>query len=424
MSNTGQGSPLLATATTTGTTTLSEPETMESSSSSLSAWTTYSPHHQQQRTERNHTVRIARTPTSLLPNRTDDRNTVQDESSHYSLLPALWAGDVAVALVVTAAAAPFLTIVDKAIVQQSAATASLTTTKAATCTTATAAKNVLLASMRHTAASILRHPVAYYRSPTFGWMWLAYAATYTTANLCKTYQETTDERQLRSMTSDKATATSHGKNKKSSSSSNAMLVAGTTAVNSAASLVKDRAYARLFGQAVRPVPLPAYAAWMARDATVIASSFVLPARVTPVVQEATGWSPSASAAVAQLVTPVAMQVVAGPAHLWGLTLYNTAGSSSSSLFRQRWQAFRQGLVSVTAARMLRILPGYGVAGVANQRGRAWYKNKLLEAQVLRANNIGNTNNKCNGAAATTTTSSMVALIRTAAVAAGSSGGGR
>ena len=90
------------------------------------------------------------------------------------LLPALWTGDVLVALSVTAAVAPLLTIVDKAIVQQSARSGQ---------------RGVLLQSMQHTAASIVTHPMAYFRSPTFGWMWLTYAATYTCANVMKTWNE-------------------------------------------------------------------------------------------------------------------------------------------------------------------------------------------------------------------------------------------
>ena len=46
-------------------------------------------------------------------------------------------------------------------------------------------------------------------------------------------------------------------------------------------------------------------------------------------------------------------------------------------------AWQSGVVSVTGARMLRILPGYGVAGVFNQKARAWWKQRLLQAQVRR-----------------------------------------
>jgi hypothetical protein len=117
---------------------------------------------------------------------------------------------------------------------------------------------------------------------------------------------------------------------------------------------------------------------MARDGVVIGSSFVLPNYVAPLVQETTGFSPATSATISQLFTPVVAQLVAGPLHLWGLTLYN---ANAEQTLYQKLQSWRSGLASVTGARMLRILPGYGVAGVINKKSRAWWKQRLLEAQV-------------------------------------------
>ena len=88
-------------------------------------------------------------------------------------LAALWMGDIVMALSVTVAVAPALTAVDKAIVEQSAA----------------GSRNIMLHSMRQTIMSILSNPAAYYRSPTFGWMSLTYIATYTTANVLKTWND-------------------------------------------------------------------------------------------------------------------------------------------------------------------------------------------------------------------------------------------
>ena len=289
------------------------------------------------------TIRVAETPKPL-----------PQSGLSNPLLPSLWCGDVFVALSVTAAVAPALTVVDKAIVEQSARSGE---------------RGVLLQSMRRTVGSILYNPVGYYRSATFGWMWLTYAATYTTANLMKTWNEQA------SISADRSFSSSAPKKK---SSNGTLLVAGTTIVNSGASLIKDRAYARMFGQSPKPVPTASYLSWIMRDGLVIGSSFVLPAYVTPLVEDATGWSYSTSAMVSQLLTPVAAQVLAGPLHLWGLTLYNAPTEHS---LRQKLSAWQSGLPSVTGARMLRILPGYGVAGVVNQKGRTWWKEHLLQAQV-------------------------------------------
>eukprot|EP00977_Amphora_coffeiformis_P028425 scaffold35061_cov214-Amphora_coffeaeformis.AAC.1 len=282
-------------------------------------------------------------------------------SSHYELLSspslaALWVGDIIMALSVTVAVAPALSAVDKAIVEQSAA----------------GSRNVMLHSMKQTAMSILANPSAYYRSPTFGWMSLTYIATYTTANMIKTWNEQSsllEDRKRVSRNTQTASATTAAK----STSNGTVLVAATTVANSTASLIKDRAYARMFGQTPRPVPALSYAAWLSRDAFGIGSGFVLPAYVTPRVQEFTGWSHDTSATVSQMGTPVLAQTVAGPLHLAGLTIYN---SSANDTLATKLQSFSKNVVSVTVARMLRFLPGYGIAGVMNQKGRTWWKQEV------------------------------------------------
>ena len=265
-------------------------------------------------------------------------------------LAALWLGDIVMALSVTVAVAPALTAVDKAIVEQSAA----------------GGRNIMLHSMKQTALGILSNPVAYYRSPTFGWMSLTYIATYTTANMLKTWND-------HSQQYDKPTTYNHSKTRNFSSQKDSVVVAATTCANSAASLVKDRAYARMFGQVPRPVPALSYAAWLSRDAFGIGSGFVLPAYVTPHVQAVTGWSQETSATVSQMGTPVLAQTIAGPLHLLGLTIYNARPQDSLAT---QYQSFSNSVKSVTIARMLRFLPGYGIAGVLNQKGRVWWKQQV------------------------------------------------
>jgi len=155
-------------------------------------------------------------------------------------------GDVLVAASVTAAVAPFLTIVDKALVQRSAGS------------------HTIFSSAVQSIGGMLRNPVAYFRSPTYLRMWATYAATYSAANSLRTLTEHQEY-----------TATRKGA---SNQTATGTLFVGTTAVNSGASLVKDQAYARLFGIATTGAVVPriSYGLWMARDFTVIGSSFVLP----------------------------------------------------------------------------------------------------------------------------------------------------
>mmetsp|Transcript_2611 Transcript_2611/g.6597 ORF Transcript_2611/g.6597 Transcript_2611/m.6597 type:complete len:318 (-) Transcript_2611:156-1109(-) len=161
----------------------------------------------------------------------------------------------------------------------------------------------------------------------------------------------------------------------------------TTAANSWAALCKDRAYAQLFGNhpngnatALR-VPRMSYGLWLCRDLTVIGSSFVLPPMVAKymdtVVLGSNNGDPTTppspqSLAAAQFLTPLTAQLVAGPLHYLGLD-YATRPNCT---LPQRWASLRANLSSVISARMVRILPGYGVAGVWNQQGRQAWKEQV------------------------------------------------
>lgn len=274
-------------------------------------------------------------------------------SSNGATLVSKLIGDVVVAAAVTGAVAPALAIVDKALVQRSTGS------------------HTLLQSAWSTTQYLARHPVMYLKSPTFLWLWGTYACTYAAANSLRTltdhYEETTQEE----VSSSKSNATSAS----SSSTSSAALFLGTTMVNSTTSLMKDRAYAKLFGNAVQNAGVPAvsYALWMSRDLTVVGSSFLLPPVVAQWIQERTSiQSQDQALKIAQVASPVGAQLVAGPLHFVGLDWYNRPQSTISLADRLRF--LQRGLVEVVGARMLRFLPGYGLAGVWNRDLRnAWHR---------------------------------------------------
>jgi hypothetical protein len=91
--------------------------------------------------------------------------------------------------------------------------------------------------------------------------------------------------------------------------------------------------------------------------------------------------------VAQLVTPVAAQLIAGPLHYVGLDCYNRPltkqggyGSLASQL-TERARFLYRGVGTVVGARMARILPGYGIGGVWNTRLRSEWREALIQRQV-------------------------------------------
>ena len=282
------------------------------------------------------------------------------------------AGDVVIGAGVTALVSPFLTVIDKALVQKSAGTATV------------------VSSMLGSVSSMLRDPVAYAKSPTFLWMWATYAATYTVANSIKTITEHREHvasmhpgRRTGASATPSTTTSSSSKN--GSAMSQGAIFLGTTMANTTACLAKDRAYAKLFGNpAATKVPKISYAAWLLRDFSVIGSSFILPAYVAPVVKDAFNVSDSTARHVAQVGTPMAAQLVAGPLHFLGLDCFNRDLSSVKGLTNRvldRSRFLTKTFKDVALARMIRVLPGYGVAGVLNTHLRGQWRARLMQKEV-------------------------------------------
>ena len=279
-------------------------------------------------------------------------------------LPEKLLGDVLVAGTVTALAAPFLTVIDKALVQRSSGSHSS-----------------MLASATESVAAMCRNPVSFLRSPTFLWMWATYAATYTAANTLRT---ATEHHEHYSSSNHQHNSNAFTETTSRPSAATTLFV-GTTVVNSTASLIKDRAYAQMFGSGNHvsaTVPRISYGLWMARDVTVIGSSFVLPHHVAGFLEQTTAMSDSDAVKVAQLGTPVAAQLIAGPLHFLGLDCYNRSLNhlALSKRILERSRALSASFVEVVAARMARIIPGYGIAGVLNTELRSQWRDQLLHRQ--------------------------------------------
>jgi len=306
-----------------------------------------------------------------IPRRFSVRTTF-DESTipNLSDLSERLVGDALVAASVTACIAPALTVVDKALVQR-----------------ATGQQSVI-GSALGSMTSMLRNPVGYFRSPAFMWMWMTYASTYTVANSLRTlteYREHTVASATDNLSEDQRRLASE----RHSQSTTATLFVGTTIMNSSASLVKDRAYARMFGAATAQsvVPRMSYALWVTRDITVIGSSFILPDHVSRFMQDKCDMKCDEAAKIAQLGTPLAAQLIAGPLHFLGLDMFNrnlVATQPTMTLAQRassRASFLKAAYIEVCAARMARILPGYGIAGVWNTQLRNQWRDMLIKRKV-------------------------------------------
>jgi hypothetical protein len=316
----------------------------------------------------------------------------------------LLAGDVAIAATVTLAVAPILTVIDQAIVQGSSSSSSY------------------MQSMKSSIRSIVFNPIRYVQSAPFLWMWSTYVVTYSTANILKTItahertESSTNEKcgRIASRQSDapvglvKWTSArsafsssvpmamaesqpvialvepspiqmpprsrshqpdSSATHSKGASNSSVMAVLiGTGVVNCSASLVKDQAYAKLFasgaGNVTGKVPAASYLAWISRDFTGIGASFVLPPILAQRMHSEYHWDLATAQRVAQLAVPVAAQLIVGPLHYLGYDYYNHP-NAHHTVRPSRLESLRQNFVPVVAARMARVLPAYGIAGIYN-----------------------------------------------------------
>lgn len=289
-----------------------------------------------------------------------DKFTISSGSSSVlepsSELTANLLGDVIVACGVTFGLSPFMSVIDKSIVQRAAGT------------------HTVLQSCTQSVKTMVRNPISFVKSPMFLMMWAVYAATYSTANCLKTIVKHQEETKMTS------------KESKSASKFGPFGVfALTTAVNSTATMIKDSFYARNFGTAtsVTKIPLVTYGLWGLRDCIVIGSAFVLPDIVSVTLQEKANLDEKTALKISQLSCPVIAQFIAGPTQLLGLDLYNRplANLSYSAAVMERIRFQYNNYASIVGVRIARIAPAYGIGGVCNTYFRDCWRMKIKECQT-------------------------------------------
>ncbi|RAL65631.1 hypothetical protein DID88_005303 [Monilinia fructigena] len=147
--------------------------------------------------------------------------------------------------------APIITIIDKGIMQNASGQATL--------------KDSLQSSLKN---FVLRPHNLFFSKP-FALICMLYGGTYLTAN-----------------TLDTVTSTVNNKPASTVTSGTSKFVASSTA-NIGLCLFKDQTFARLFGPSgpPRPVPLPSYILFTARDCLTIFASFNIPPMLGPVITE-------------------------------------------------------------------------------------------------------------------------------------------
>jgi len=218
-------------------------------------------------------------------------------------------------------ATPFVSIIDKAVVQ-------------------TTASSISLKDSFKKGAKQLIKPLKFIRSPQFLMVWGVYSATYLAANWSDTITE---------------------KYKFNERNKSFTKLSATTSINMAACLLKDRAFAIKYGiQTVQSFPLISYNLFLIRDIVSIGSSFTLPKIISDEIYKKTNYNVESQA---QLLLPGLCQFINTPIHLLSLDYYNR----SNAKFSNRISLISELYKTTTFARVLRLSWSFGVGGLANTK---------------------------------------------------------
>ncbi len=231
------------------------------------------------------------------------------------------------------AVAPIVSAVDKALAQNSSGTAPLWT------------------SFGSSIKELVKSPVQFLKSPSFRWIWLVYSSTYFAANAMGTASAATK--------TDGKFAT----------------WAATSTVNTTTSILKDRAFARLFGKtnvAPTPTPMGSYAAWLTRDLVSMAVFFNLPPIVGDRIGKYTG-NPKTGYYAAQFGLPLALQFVTTPIHLLGFDIHNNPKATVS----ERIAFLQKDYFKSVGIRMVRMVAPWSVGTIGNKELRGALAEKFV-----------------------------------------------
>ncbi|KAG7287332.1 hypothetical protein NEMBOFW57_006841 [Staphylotrichum longicolle] len=239
--------------------------------------------------------------------------------------------------------APIISIIDRSIMENASG------------------RRPLVDSLKSSLKTLLRHPHRVILSKPFGLIFALYGGTYLTANALDTATSTVRALPPTHVTSGTAK------------------FAASSAANIGICIYKDQVFVRLFGPpgvVPRPVTLPSYLLFAARDCMTIFASFNVPPLLGPVLSRKLGDEVQrhvSGQTMAQFAPPAVVQLASTPVHLLGLDIYNRPGADG---WRDRWAVVRKNWTVSTAARICRIVPAFGVGGVVNFKVRRGLMERL------------------------------------------------
>lgn len=147
---------------------------------------------------------------------------------------------------------------------------------------------------------------------------------------------------------------------------------GVSLVNISLGIYKDAQLTKLFGGGMgKAVPRSSIALFIFRDCITIFGSFTLPSLAAEAMRKAVEEERKKKSAEVglQLGVPAFIQLFSTPLHLIGLDLYGRTGKEVT--WASRVDVARRNYGISCGARICRIVPAFGIGGVANARMREW-----------------------------------------------------
>ncbi len=215
--------------------------------------------------------------------------------------------------------APAISIIDKAIVSN------------------VSGKEKLVPCIINSLKTFSRRPMYFLRQPAFLMIWGVYSGTYIAANSIELICE-----QLKR-------------------SAVIPTFVGSSITNTTLSMLKDKAFAKMFGVGdPKSFPAISYACFATRDSLTILASFTWPKLIGKALHEQSTLGEQTSNNIAQITAPCMVQFLSTPLHLYALDRYNRPESSDRLL------RIKQEYMKTTLARVARILPAFGIGGIVNR----------------------------------------------------------
>lgn len=228
--------------------------------------------------------------------------------------------------------APFVSIIDKGITQNASGASKLWT------------------SIGLSIKSLIKSPISFIGRPEFRWIFAVYFSTYSSRNIISSVCE------------------------KKKINPEIPIFFGVSAINLFMSISKDRAFAKLFGTKIpESIPIRTIGLWATRDCLTILFAFIVPPRLALYLQKNHKVTKGKSEVMAQFICPVFIQLFSTPLHLLGLDLYN----NKVSTVEKRIAFIKREYTKSVVARMMRIIPAFGLGGVCNGIYRNYFHKNYL-----------------------------------------------